>query len=182
MKPGDVLELVAQELHVVLIGMGLDTEVVSGAAAVGHRFHDPVDVEPDEVHQLARRHCHFSGVDTVGAIDAATPALGALIEVVVPLLEDFLGELAAAGDGAENPANGGEVLTVNGTQQLRSENRHVLGIARADEKVTLVGARSAAHADVHEHLERAVLLEKVLEAFINDLLPIFGQLPVGVGG
>ena len=142
---------------------------------------DPVDVEPEQPQQLPAHHGDFGRVDAEGAEDRAAPALGALVEVVEPLLDDVDGQLAAAGQLAEDLAQGGEVLAVDGSQQLGPQHRHVLRVAAADEEVALVGTGPAADADVHEELERAVLLQPLRHPLQDDLLPVVRQLPVVVG-
>ena len=176
----DVLNVLREKLEGVFETVRLNTQVVASAVAVGDRLHDPVHVDAQQVQQLAGHHGDLGSVDAVRAVDAAAAALCALEEVVVPLLEHLLGELAPARQGTENPACGREVLAINGSQELRAQHRHVLGVTRADEEVALVGAGAAPHADVHEDLERAVLLQQVLEAFMDDLFPVLGQLPVGI--
>ena len=57
----------------------------------------PVDVAAHQVQQLPADHRDFRGVDAVGAEDRAAAALGALVEVVEPLLQHVLGQLARAG-------------------------------------------------------------------------------------
>ena len=49
-------------------------------------------------------------------------------------------------------------------------------------EVALVGAGPAAHADIHEELEGAVLLQPLPHPVQDDLFPVLGQLPVLVGG
>ena len=51
-------------------------------------------LQPDQVEQLPGHHRDLRRVDAVGAEHRAAPALGALVEVVVPLLEDVLRQLA----------------------------------------------------------------------------------------
>ena len=43
----------------------------------------------DRVHDVARGHGDFGGVDAEGAVDRAAAALGALVKVAVPLVEHF---------------------------------------------------------------------------------------------
>ena len=48
--------------------------------------------------------------------------------------------------------------------------------------MTFVGACAAAHAYIHEDLERPILVEQVLEPVVDDLLPVIWQLPIFVQG
>ncbi len=98
---GDLFELIHGEIEAVLEAVRLNAQVIAGAEAVGGGFQHPVDVDAHQVHQLARHHGDFGGVDAVRAEDRAAAALGALVEVVEPLLEDVLGEVAGAGQAAE---------------------------------------------------------------------------------
>ena len=124
----------------------------------------------------------LGGVDAVGAEHAAAAALGALVEVVEPLLDHIFGELAPAGQLAQDLARGLHFAAVDAADQLGPEHRHVLGIAAADEEVALVGAGPATHADVHEQLEAAETLQALGHALADDALPVGRQLPVVVSG
>ena len=84
---GGLLDVVDHELQRVHEAVRLDRQVVAGAEAVGHRLDDPVDVEPEQAQQLPAHHGDLGRVDAVGAEDRAAPALGALEEVVEPLLD-----------------------------------------------------------------------------------------------
>ena len=94
---GDLFQFVDGELQAVLEAVRLDAEVVADAEAVGGRLQHPVDVAADQVQQLAADHGDLGGVDAVGAEDRAAAALGALVEVVEPLLDDVFGQVARAG-------------------------------------------------------------------------------------
>ena len=93
---GDLLDIVDEEVEHVLEGMGLDAQVVAVHVTVGHRRGDPVDVQPEQIEQLAAHDGDFGRVDAVGAEHRAAPALGALEQVVPPLLE----HIQAHGPGA----------------------------------------------------------------------------------
>ncbi len=79
------------------------------------------------------------------------------------------------------PASG-EVSAVYRSDQLGTQDRHVLRIARTDIEVALVGAGAAPDADVHEKPEGAKLFESFFHAVENRPLPIRGKFPVLVGG
>src|SRR3989304_4441200 len=130
----------------------LDARGMAGPETVGDGFDDPVDVQAEEVEELAGHHRDLGGVDAVRTEDRAAPALGALEEVVEPLLDDGDGELAPAGEPPQDLPRGREVVPVDRAQELGPEHGHVLGVAAADIEMALVGACAAAHADVHEDL------------------------------
>ena len=141
-------------------------------------FHDPVDAEAHFVEQLADDGRDFGRVDAVGAEERAAAALGALVGVEEELFDGLVVELAGADGLAEDLAEQGVVAAVEGAEQLHAQHRHVLGIVGAEEEVALVGTRAAAHADVHEELQGAVLGQAVREGVAEYLLPVLGKVPV----
>jgi hypothetical protein len=133
--------------------------------------------------QFAAHHGDFRGVDAIGAEDGAAAALGALVEVVEPLLDDVFSEFAAGPacpQKASDTPGQREVAAIDGAHQLRARHGHVLGIGGAEIEVTFIGAGAAAHTNVHEEAEGAILLEPLLHAVEDDALPIGRQLPVAV--
>ena len=174
----DRLDIVAQEFDDFLHCMGLDAEMVAGAVAVGHRVHDPVGGKAQFQQHLAHQNRQFGGVDAVGAVQGAAAALGTLVEVAVPLLDDAGVQPAGSGHLAEQPARQGEVLAVHRTQKFGAQYGHVLGIIGAEEEMTLVRARAAAHAYIHEHLEGTVLVKPFLQGVVHDVFPVGGKVPV----
>ena len=158
--------------------MGLETHVVAGAVGVGCRLHDPVDVHADQMQQLAAEHGYFGGIDAVGAEHRATAALGALVVVHEPFLQHPEGHGTATGHLAEDLAAQGEVVAVYGTQEFGPENRHVLGIAGAQEEVALIRAGAATDTAIHEDFQGTEFIETLLQAIENDLFPALGQVPV----
>ena len=179
-ESGDFRSLFRRKIDTVFEPVRLDAEMIADAEAVGRGLKHPVDVAADEVQQLAAHHGDFGGVDSIRAEDGAAAALGALVEVVEPLLDHILGEFAAAGKLAENAPGQREVAAVDGAHQLRARHRHVLGIGRAEIEVAFVGAGAAAHADVHEEAEGAIFLEPLLHAVEDDVLPVGRKFPVAV--
>ena len=178
---GDVLQVLHEKLDVAHDGLGLEAHVVALHVAVGNRPGYPFRVQAQQVQQLAAHEGDLGLVYAVGAEHRAAAALRALVEVVMPFLDDVLGEVARAHQLAEQLAGRGEVAAVHRAQQLRAHHRHVLGVARALVEVALVGAGTAAHAHVHVQLERAVLLHEVFHAVEDDVLPALRQVPVLVG-
>jgi len=179
---GEFLDFAHGEIERVLEPVRLDPEMVAGAVAIGRGFHDPVDVAAHQVQQLARHHGDLRRIDAVGAVHRAAPALGALVEVVEPLLEHIHRQVAAAGQPAERASGGREVPAVDRAEQLGAQHRHVPGVAGAEIEVALVGAGAAAHADIHEQPEGAVFFQPLAHALEHDLPPVFGEFPVQVCG
>jgi hypothetical protein len=105
-----------------------------------------------------------------------------LKEIIPPFLEHREGQLATAGETAQNLPGLGELATVHGTQQFSPENGHIPGIAGTDEKMAFVGTGSTAHTDIHENLESPEAVEALAHSIENDLLPVFRKLPVIVQG
>ena len=176
----DRLDVVEHVLQVADDGVRLKAQVVALHVAVRDRTGDPFDVQAQQVQQLAADDGDLRLVDAVGAEDRAAAALGALVEVVPPLLQHIEGQVARAGHLAQDLAGGGELPAVDRAEQFGAQHRHVLRIPGADEEVALVRAGAAAHADVHEEPEGTVFLEAVGDALEQDLLPVLGELPVRV--
>ena len=175
---GDGFAVIGQHFHDFHEGVGLDAQVVAREGAVFHRVHDPVDAQAHFVQQFTHDGRDLGGVDAVGAEQGAAAAFGALVGVVEEFLHHFLVPAAGAGALAEDLAQLGVVAAVQGAQQLGTQHGHVLGVVGAQEEVALVGAGAAAHTDVHEQLEGAVLLQAFLKGVTEDLFPVFGQVPV----
>ena len=127
------------------------------------------------VENRVRGHGYFGGVDAVGAVQRAAPALRALPEVGVPVVEHFLRQIPGADQAGEKLAGHGEVAPVNAAHQVLARHRHVLRIGGAEEVVALVGAGAAMDAGVHEYLECATLAEQF--AHLGDC-HVMGYLPV----
>ena len=83
---------------------------------------------------------------------------------------------------AEETPGGGEVAAVHGTEQFRTQHRHIFRIVGAEEEVAFVGAGAATHAGIHEDLEGTVLGKTFLQGLIDDFFPVFGQVPVFLFG
>ena len=133
---------------------------------------------PTEASSSRPRMRHLRHVDAVGAEQGAAPADGALVQVEEPLLDDILGQVPGAGDLAQDLAYGLEVALVDRPQQLGPQHRHVLGVARAQEEVALVGAGAAAHANIEKDLQGTEAFQPVFHALQDNFLKILGQLPI----
>ena len=179
---GDGFAVVGQHFHDFHKGMGLDAQVVAGEAAVFDRVHDPVDAQAHLMQQFAHDHGDFRRVDAVGAVQRAAAAFRTLVGVVEELLDHAHVPAARAHLLAQNLAEHGVVAPVEGTQQLGAQHGHVFGVVGAQEEVALVRAGAAAHADVHEQLQRAVLLQPVGKGVTENFFPILRQVPVLGGG
>jgi hypothetical protein len=155
---GNLFQLIGRELQIILQGVWLDSKMISHAVAIGGWIQNPIGVHTDKIQQLPAHHRDFCGVNAIRAEDCAAAAFGALIKVVEPLLDNFLGQISRAGQRAKETAREGKVTPVNGTQQLRAEYRHVLRVRRAEIEMALVRARSAANTYIHEKPERAKFL------------------------
>ena len=68
------------------------------------------------------------------------------------------------------------MLSIEGSKKLCPQNRHILGICGADEKVAFVSTGAAPHTDIHKELKAAKPVEPILEPIRDDLFPVFGQL------
>ena len=132
----------------------------------------------------------FAGTDQLGGLaECAAELVHEAFTIRLIGLRRFLGfaglfGLSVAshvGDCGEDLAKGGEVLAVDGSQQFGTQDRHVLGIAAADEEVALVRTGSASDANIHEELEGPVLAQPVGHSFQDGLLPTVRQFPVVVG-
>jgi len=162
--------------------MGLQPHVVAGAIRVGRRFEDPVNVDPDQVEDLAHHYGHFGGIDAVGTENRAAAALSALVKVHEPFFQDINGEVTGPDHFTHDLAGLGELAPVDGTEEFGPEDRHILGITGAKKKVTLVGAGPATDTTVHEDLEATKFIKPLAQALKDDLLPVLGKFPVLVLG
>ncbi len=176
------LDVFGEKLQRALETVGLDAQVVAGAVAVGHRLHDPVDVQAYQMQQLPGHHGDFGRVDAVGAKERTAAALGALVEVHEPFFDHVFLKLARSGQLAEDLPGQGEIAAVDGTQKFGAQHGHVLGIAAADEEMAFVRAGPATHADVHEDFEGTVFLQALPKTFHDDVAPVGRQLPIVVRG
>ena len=131
----------------------------------------------DRIHDFAPGHGDFGGVDAVGAVDRAAPALRALVEVAVPVVEHLLGEIPRADQPRQILAGQGEVTPVDLAQQILAGDRHVFRIAGAEEVVALVGAGAAFDAGVKEDAERSILAAQLGHLRNGFILPVLHQLP-----
>ena len=91
----------------------------------------------DRVHDVARGHGDFGGVDAVGAEHRAAPAFRALVEIAVPVVEHFLGQVLGADQLRKIFPRQGEMAAIDLAQQVLARDRHVLRIAGAEEIMAL---------------------------------------------
>ena len=76
---------------------------------------------------------------------------------------------SARGQTAGQFAGGREMAPINLAQQFRARHRHVVRIARAEEKRAFVRARAAADADVQDNVQRTALTAAVASNFASAL-------------
>ena len=132
--------------------------------------------QTDAGEDLAARHRHLRGVDAVGAEHRAPPALRALVEVAVPVIEHVLGEIGGADELRKQLAGEREVAPVDLAQQVLPRHRHVLGIRGAEEVVALVGARAALDARVEEYAQASILAEQLAHLGDRHVMPVVDEL------
>ena len=161
---------------------GLNAQMVARLVAVGHRRGDPVDVEADQVEQLAAHDGDLRRIDAVGAENRASPAFRALKEVVPPLFQNIQGHGPGTAKPSQELSEGGKIVAVDGPEQFRTEHGHVLGVSGADEEMAFIGAGAAADANVHEDLKAPETVQPLLEPIMEDLLPVVRELPVVLEG
>ena len=91
---GRLFQLVAEELDVVLEGVGLKAHMVTGSVGVGGRLQNPVDTDTYQMQKFAKHHGHFSGIDAERAENSAATTLRTLVIVAVHILDDIFGATA----------------------------------------------------------------------------------------
>jgi len=155
--------------------------VVTNSIAVGNRFLYPVDIQTKQVQKLTADNGDLGCVYAVRTEQGTTPTLRALKEIIPELLDYLRRKLAAAGQSAQNLPCLGELAPVNGTQKLCPGHRHVAGVAGTKKEMAFVCTCAAAHTDVHEYLEGAMLVESLSHALKKGLFPPLRQIPVLVG-
>ena len=131
--------------------------------------------EADAREYLAARHRHLRGVDAVGAEHRAAPALRALVEVAVPVLQHLLGEVGGADELREQPAGQREVAPVDLAQQVLARHRHVLRVRGAEVVVALVGAGAALDAGVEEDAQAPVPAEQLAHLGDRRVVPVLDE-------
>ena len=129
----------------------------------------------DRVHDLPRGHGDFGGIDAVRAEHRTATAFRTLIEVGVPLVEHFAGQVRGADQLREMLAGQGEIAAVDLAHQVLAGDRHVPGVTGAEKIVALVGARAAVHAGVEIDLQRTVLAEQLAHLGDGFFLPVLDQ-------
>ena len=131
---------------------------------------------PDPVHHLARGHRELRGVDPDRAVDRAAPALRALVEVGVPVLQHLRGKPLRPDEPGDEAAGEGVVPPVHVPEKVLARDRHVLRVPRPEEVVALVGAGAALHARIEEVAERAPLLDDVPHRADRRGLPVVDKV------
>ncbi len=152
--------------------------MVAGKTAVLDRVHDPVQAQANFMQQLAHDHRDFGRVDAVGAIKRAAAAFRALVGIIEKFLDNIHAPASCANASAKYLAQHGVIAPVKRTKKFGAQNRHILWIVGAEEKLALVRAGAAAHADIHEQLKGTVLLQPVCKGITKDFFPVLWEIPV----
>ncbi len=176
LDPGLFLDVLLQPLQRVGQRRLRQAEVVADLVDLADDLVAVLLALADVVHDLARGHRDLGGVDAVGAVDRAAPALRALVEVAVPVVQHLLGQVLGADQPRQPLAGQGEVAPVDLAHQVLARHRHVLGIAGAEEVVALVGAGAAAHAGIEVDLQGARFLQQFAEPRDRLVVPVLDQL------
>ena len=100
------------------------------------------------------------------------------IEVIEPFFQHLLGEVPGPGEFSEDLSGEGEISPIDRPEQLGPQDRHILGISGADEKVAFVRAGSASHTDIEKEPKGSIPAQAIFHPFQDDLLPVLRQLPV----
>ena len=173
---GFLLDFLLKPFERVLQRLGRQAEIVANLMDLGDDLVGVFLPHADGVHDLAGGHGDFGGVDAEGAVSRAAPALRALVEIAVPLVEHFAGEVFRADEPGGNFPGQREIAAVDLAHQVLARGRHVLGIAGAHEIVAFVGAGAAAHATVEIDPQRAVVLDEIAKLQDRLFLPVFDKL------
>ena len=174
--PGIVLDILLQPFEGVGERGLRQSEVVPDLVDLADDLVAVLLAEADAREDLAARHRHLRGVDAVGAEHRAAPALRALVEVAVPVLQHLLGEVGGADELREQLAGEGEVAPVDLPQQVLPRHRHVLRVGGTEEVVALVGARAALDAGVEEDPQAPVPAEQLAHLGDRRVVPVVDQL------
>ena len=117
--------------------------MISRPVTVRCRLHDPVDVAAHQVEEFPSHHRDLTGVDAVRAEDGAAPAFRTLEEIVKPFFQHLLREFPRSGKFPKDLSGEGEVSSIDRSQKLCPQDRHILGISGADEEMAFVRTGTA---------------------------------------
>ena len=172
---GVVLNIFFQTLQGICQGRLGQAEVVSNLVHLGNNLVAIFLPDTHGIHDLARGHGDFSGIDSVGTKYGTAAALGTLVKVTVPVIQHLLCQVNGADQLGEVFAGKGKVAAIYLAQQILAGDRHVFRIAGAQVVVTLVGAGTALDTGIEEHPESPVLASQFLHLVQGDLFPIVDQ-------
>ena len=150
-------------------------QVVADLVNLGDDFVGVLLAHADGVHDLAGGHGDFGGVDAVGAEHRAAAALGALVVIAVPLVQDLFGHVLGAHQFREVFAREGVIAAVDLAQQILTRHRHVERIGGALVVVALVGAGATLDAGIQEYLQSAVFAGQFAQLADGFLFPTIFQ-------
>ncbi len=172
---GFFLDLLPEAFQRRLQGLGRQAEVVADAEDLADDLVGIFLPHADRVHDVARGHGDFGGVDAIGAEHRTAAALGALMEIGIPVVEHVLGEILGADQLREQFSREGEMAAIDLAQQVLARDRHVLGVRRAEEIMALVGAGAAFDAGIEVNPQRLVAVEQFAEALNSLVVPVGNQ-------
>ena len=98
------------------------------------------------------------------------------MEVHVPVVENFLGQVFRADQLREVLAGKGEITAIDLAQQVLPADRHVLRVTGTEIVMTLVGTGTAFYAGIQVHLQRAVLAQQIAHRVDGLVVPVVDQL------
>jgi hypothetical protein len=158
--------------------VGRNAEMISCAVTVRCRFHDPIDVATYQVKQFPPEHGDFTCVNPIWAEDRAATAFGALEEVIKPFFQNILGKLSRTSPFSKNLSRESEIFSINRSEKLCPQDRHILWISGADKEVAFIRTCPASDADIEKKSMRPVSAQTFLHPLQDDLLPVFRELPI----
>src|SRR5574340_159768 len=173
--PGVGQDVFLQAGQRVFQGRAGQSQVVADTVQLAKNFVGVFLPQADAVHDLARRHGDFRGVDAIRTVHRAAAAFGALVKIAVPIVEHFLGEVLRSYQRWEMLAGEGVIAPIDLAQQLLPGNWHVFGVAASQVVVAFVGAGAAVYAGVQINLEGAVFGQQIAQLGYGLFLPVFHQ-------
>src|SRR5271157_1083072 len=99
---GEFFDFIGRKLKAVFESVRWNAQMIAGTETVCCRLDYPVNSATDRVQQLAGNHGDLGRIDSVRTEHRTASALGALVEVIEPLLHYVFSQLAAAGECAED--------------------------------------------------------------------------------
>ena len=107
------LDFLLKALKRILQRLGRQAQIVADGEDLADDLIAVFLPHADRVHDLAGGHGDFGGVDAEGAVSRAAPALRALMEIAVPLVEHLAGEVLRADKPGNNLPGQREIAAVD---------------------------------------------------------------------